>query len=111
MYFHIHPAEPGGVPIPRHEESSSEYVTFPALGFAVSKNEIVAPVGGPGGAPLNFTAVNGFDIPSEVRTVVSGTPVTEGAAFAALSVNGSARLYSIDLVTGAATDLGTIGAG
>jgi len=64
-----------------------------------------------GGAPLDFTAANGFDIPSEVRTTVSGAPVTEGAAFAALSVDGSVRLYSIDLVTGAATDLGTIGAG
>ncbi len=64
-----------------------------------------------GGAALDFTAVNGFDIPSDVRAAASGSPVTEGAGFAALTVGGSTHLYRIDLVTGAATDLGTIGNG
>jgi len=64
-----------------------------------------------GGAALDFTAANGFDIPSEVLTSTSGSPVTEGAALAVLTVNGVTRLYAIDLPTGAATDLGTIGAG
>jgi hypothetical protein len=64
-----------------------------------------------GGAPLDFTAVNGFDIPSEVHTSVSNTPPTEGAALAALTVGGATHLYAIDLPTGAATDLGAIGAG
>jgi hypothetical protein len=69
---------------------------------------------GPGGRvspPLDFTAANGFDIPSEVRTSVSGASVTEGSGLAALTVSGSTHLYAIDLPTGAATDLGAIGAG
>ena len=60
-----------------------------------------------GDVPLDFTEVNGFDIPSDVRTATSGAPVASGIAYAALTVAGEQRLYSIDLVTGAATDIGT----
>jgi hypothetical protein len=62
------------------------------------------------GSPLNFDAVNGFDIPSGVRTTASNAP-TSGLGLAALTVAGVTSLYTIDLVTGAATNLGAIGAG
>ena len=60
------------------------------------------------GSPLNFDAVNGFDIPSTVRTTASNAP-TSGLGFAALTVAGATNLYTIDLLTGAATNLGAIG--
>ena len=60
-----------------------------------------------GDVPLDFTEVSGFDIPSDVRTATSGSPVSSGIAYAALTVAGEQRLYSIDLVSGEATDLGT----
>jgi Domain of unknown function (DUF4394) len=63
------------------------------------------------GAVLDFSAVNGFDIESSVQAAASNSPVSQGSAFAVLMVGGSTRFYSIDLVTGAATDLGVIGTG
>lgn len=63
------------------------------------------------GSPLVFTNVNGFDIPSDVRAPLSNAAVTSGSGFAALKVGATTQLYRIDLVTGAATNLGTIGAG
>ncbi|HYJ41921.1 MAG TPA: DUF4394 domain-containing protein, partial [Steroidobacteraceae bacterium] len=60
-----------------------------------------------GDVPLDFTEVSGFDIPSDVRTATSGMPVPSGIAYAALTVAGEQRMYSIDLVSGAATELGT----
>lgn len=62
-----------------------------------------------GGAPLDFSAVNGFDIPSDVRVTASNQAPTGGVAVAALTVGGSDRLYLIDLVTGAVVqDLGPL---
>ncbi len=62
-----------------------------------------------GGGTLDFTAVSGFDIPSNVRVSSSNSAAPAGStAFAALNVGGASRLYSIDLVTGAATDLGAL---
>ncbi len=61
-----------------------------------------------GGTTLDFTAVNGFDIPSDVRVTASGVPPTAGAGVAALTVGGAQRLFRIDLATGAATDLGVL---
>ncbi len=58
------------------------------------------------GLPLEFSAVNGFDIPSDVRVATSGAPATSGVAFAVLTVAGVQRLFSIDLTNGWATDLG-----
>jgi hypothetical protein len=58
------------------------------------------------GQPLDFSAVNGLDIPSDVRAAASGMPVSSGIAYAALTVAGVQRLFSIDLVTGWAADLG-----
>lgn len=63
------------------------------------------------GAPLDFTAVSGFDIPSGVNAPASNMPVTMGAAFASLTVGGMSRLYSINLTNGQATLLGTVGTG
>jgi hypothetical protein len=64
-----------------------------------------------GGDPLEFTWVSGFDIPSDVRVTTSGSPVTSGSAIAALMVEGTQRLYSIDLTNGRATNLGALGVG
>jgi 3D (Asp-Asp-Asp) domain-containing protein len=62
------------------------------------------------GSPLNFTAVNGFDIPSNVRVSTSNA-VASGQALAALTVGSTTGLYGIDLATGAATFFGAIGSG
>ncbi|MFM9962616.1 MAG: DUF4394 domain-containing protein [Planctomycetaceae bacterium] len=68
-----------------------------------------------GGSTLDFSAVNGFDIPSGVNVATSNDPVTDGSGFAALTVGGVTSLYSIVLGGGAgagvATNLGTIGTG
>jgi hypothetical protein len=63
--------------------------------------------GTPGGAPLDFAAVNGFDIPAGVRTDAAGA-VVAGFGYALLTVGGTAGLYRIDLTTGRATDLGAV---
>jgi Ca2+-binding RTX toxin-like protein len=62
------------------------------------------------GARLDFTSVNGFDIPASVRVATANAPAT-GEAIAALMVSGTTGLYSIDLGTGAATLLGNVGDG
>ncbi|MBW4428852.1 MAG: DUF4394 domain-containing protein [Nostoc desertorum CM1-VF14] len=62
------------------------------------------------GTPLDFTSVNGFDIPSGVNVSASNTPAT-GQAFAVLTVGSTTGLYAIELSTGAATLIGTVGAG
>lgn len=62
------------------------------------------------GAPLDFTAVNGFDIPAGVR-VSTANAAASGRGFAALTVGGVNNLYAIELSTGAATLLGTLGTG
>jgi hypothetical protein len=64
-----------------------------------------------GGLPLNFTAAGGFDIDPAVNAAASNVAVTSGSGYAALTVGGTTRLYTIDLVSGAATSLGTIGTG
>lgn len=60
-----------------------------------------------GGSPLDFSEASGFDIPPNVKVTTSAMPAT-GTGFAALTVGGTTRLYSIDLSTGRATNLGTI---
>jgi hypothetical protein len=64
-----------------------------------------------GGTPLAFTAVNGFDIPAGVTVTANNAAVTGGFGYAALTVAGVTGLYQIDLTTGAATNLGTVGSG
>ena len=63
-----------------------------------------------GGVPLDFTAAIGFDIPADVRVNASNTAAV-GRAYAQLVVGGLSRLYTIELSTGAATLIGSIGAG
>ncbi len=59
------------------------------------------------GAALDFTA-SAFDVPYSTKTATIGAPVTAGIGYGALTVGGQTQLYSIDLVTGVATPLGTI---
>jgi hypothetical protein len=82
--------------------SDSFYVQNPPNGGTVSGGTHVML----DGLPLDFSAVNGFDIPSDVRTTASGMPVSSGTAFAALTVAGVQRLFAIDLGNGWATDIG-----
>ena len=63
-----------------------------------------------GGSPLDFTDVSGFDIPAGVSVTTTNAPAS-GFGYAALTVGGTTSLYRIDLATGAATNLGAIGAG
>ncbi|MBR0870499.1 DUF4394 domain-containing protein [Bradyrhizobium tropiciagri] len=62
------------------------------------------------GNPLDFTSVGDFDIPGTVSGVIPNGPAN-GFGFAALTVAGTTSLYKIDLGSGAATNLGTVGAG
>jgi hypothetical protein len=45
------------------------------------------------GAPLDFDAVNGFDIPGVVQVTASAAPAT-GLAYAVLMVSGINNLYT-----------------
>lgn len=63
------------------------------------------------GSLLDFGPRTGFDIQAQVKTGVSNTGVNAGSAHAALTVGSSTHLYTINLLTGAATDLGAIGSG
>jgi hypothetical protein len=58
-----------------------------------------------GGAPLDFSSANGFDIPADISVSTSNAAAV-GPAYAALIVGGASRLYTIELSTGAATLLG-----
>ena len=62
------------------------------------------------GNPLDFTAVGDFDIPADVSGVISNAPAN-GFGYADLTVGGTTSLYKIDLGSGAATKVGTVGAG
>ena len=64
-----------------------------------------------GGNTLDFTTINGFDIPAGVNAASNGAAVTSGSAFAALNVGGTTSLYSINLVNAQATLVGNIGNG
>lgn len=63
-----------------------------------------------GGSPLDFTDVNGFDIPAGVAVGTSNTPAVGEGWFVA-TVGGVTGLYGVDLATGAATSKGNVGAG
>ncbi|MBW4464216.1 MAG: DUF4394 domain-containing protein [Pegethrix bostrychoides GSE-TBD4-15B] len=60
------------------------------------------------GSPLDFSAVNGFDIPASVTVATSNQPA-QGQGYATLTVGGSTGLYAINLATGAATLIGPVG--
>lgn len=64
-----------------------------------------------GGNPLDFSSAAAFDIPQSVTTATLNTAVTAGFAYGVLTVAGVTNLYRIDLVTGAASAIGTVAAG
>jgi hypothetical protein len=55
---------------------------------------------------VDFSVANGFDIPAGVNAAALNGPVASGSGFALLTVGGTTGLYSIDLVSGAATLVG-----
>jgi Domain of unknown function (DUF4394)/FG-GAP-like repeat len=57
------------------------------------------------GNPLDFSGMNGFDIPAGVNVTTSNSQAS-GSGLAVLTVGGTTGVYSIDLATGAATRLG-----
>lgn len=59
------------------------------------------------GLKIDFTAVNGFDIPSDVQVTASNTPAN-GTAYAALTVGNAQMLYAIDILTGRTIAMGAI---
>jgi hypothetical protein len=61
------------------------------------------------GSVLDFNSFNGFDIPPGVNAPASNLAVPSGAGYAMLTVGGLVGLYTIDLVSGVATFLGTPG--
>jgi len=63
-----------------------------------------------GGAALDFLTTTGFDIPPGPAATGNSLPAT-GDGYAALTVGGTTRLYSIGLSDGVARDFGTIGDG
>ncbi|ODT56891.1 hypothetical protein ABS71_21105 [bacterium SCN 62-11] len=63
-----------------------------------------------GGSPVDFTGVNGFDIGSSVAVTTANAAAT-GSATAALTIGGVTGLYNINLTSGAAVNVGNIGAG
>jgi hypothetical protein len=63
------------------------------------------------GSPLDFTAINGFDIPTGVNTGASNTAVAAGSAYAALGVAGVNGLYRINLPDAVASFAGPIDTG
>jgi hypothetical protein len=58
-----------------------------------------------GATGINFTAVNGFDIPAGVNAPATGSPAA-GHGFALLTVGGVTGFYDVNLATGGATLLG-----
>jgi Domain of unknown function (DUF4394) len=60
------------------------------------------------GAPLDFSAAAGFDIPAGINATAANAPVTSGSALAVLTVDGVSSLYRIDLTSGAATLVGPL---
>jgi hypothetical protein len=57
-----------------------------------------------------FTNMSGFSIPAGVNVTTSGA-LAAGSGFAALTVGASTGLFNVNLTTGTATLVGTIGAG
>jgi len=62
-----------------------------------------------GSVGVFFSTVNGFDIPPGVDTLVANSGVPSGSGLALLTIQGTVtvQLYSINLVTGAGTLIGT----
>jgi hypothetical protein len=63
------------------------------------------------GSPLDFSAINGFDIPAGVNANLNNSAVLAGSAYAALGVGGLNGLYRINLTNAVATLAGPIDSG
>jgi hypothetical protein len=59
-----------------------------------------------GSVGVDFSTVNGFDIPPGVDTLVANAGVPSGSGLALLTVGGTVQLYIINLATGAGTLIG-----
>jgi hypothetical protein len=86
--------------------SNSLFIQNPPNGGTLTAGQTITVSGN----TLDFTDANGFDIPSNVRVTTSATPAT-GLGFAALTVGTTTRLYSIELSTGRAINLGNLAGG
>jgi hypothetical protein len=64
-----------------------------------------------GGSSLDFSSRLGFEIPPSITSNTSGSPVVSGSGYGAFTVGGVTGLYSVNLVSGAVTNIGAIGAG
>jgi Domain of unknown function (DUF4394) len=73
-------------------------------GFGGNPNGGIQTAVGPVG--VDFSTVNGFDIPPGVDTLVANAGVPSGSGLALLTVGGTVQLYIIDLATGAGTLIG-----
>ncbi|OYT71678.1 MAG: hypothetical protein CFK52_07400 [Chloracidobacterium sp. CP2_5A] len=60
------------------------------------------------GAPLSIDTVNGFDISPNVRAQTSNAPVRGGRALLFAGSGGVSQIFSLDLVTGRATQLAEV---
>ncbi|MEQ1861304.1 MAG: DUF4394 domain-containing protein [Chthoniobacteraceae bacterium] len=64
-----------------------------------------------GGNPLDFSALAGFDIGPGIDAPSSNSPVAAGSGIALLTVGGTTGIYSLNLVNGEASLLGTVPGG
>lgn len=64
----------------------------------------------PAGAPLDVTAIGGFDIPLDVKAPSSDTAVTDGSGYGVFTVGGVTSLYIVNLADGASGKLGDLAA-
>ena len=84
------------------DSASNQLLRLPAPNSGTQSGALALTLGG---APLDPSAVLGFDIAPEVEVAANGDPAS-GAGLALLTVGGSSGLYSLDLATGAAVLLG-----
>jgi Domain of unknown function (DUF4394)/FG-GAP-like repeat len=84
------------------QDSFSDRLMIQGLG-GNPNGGIQSPVGLVG---VDFSTVNGFDVPSGVDTLVANAGVPFGSGLALLTVGGTVQLYSIELTTGAGTLMG-----
>jgi hypothetical protein len=81
-------------------------------------NDILVRVGSPGGSPTSpntgeLTTIGSLGVLTDATSAAVGMEISGGTgiAYAAILQGGLSHLFSLDLATGAATDLGLIGTG
>lgn len=85
------------------EDNTLAVINLPNDGTATLQKEVLLN----GTTGLDFTALAGLDIPSDVAVTASNAAVTSGTAYAVLTVGGVTGTYSLNLASGAATLLST----